>query len=346
MVPAVSESFASLTTSLKNREPLSFGHSRGLAELLLSGELSDERAAQLLLLLAEKGETADELQGFVTALLERAEQVPFAGSTLDTCGTGGSGFVRFNVSTLVAFVLASGGLVVAKHGNRGSRRPNGSFDLLEALGVPIDLGGGEVAEALEQTGLAFLFARRFHPVMKGVAGARKLVARRTIFNLAGPLSNPTRVSAQVVGCSSISDARIVAGCLWRLGRKQACSLTGHSGIDDVDLAGPSQLFPSGDAPEPVTIDPAELGLLRAAYADLPGGDAAVNAELFRELIDDAGPPALRHQVCFSAAVAFETSGKARTLAAGFDLANQLFTSGAVRDKFETYKRLAERLARP
>ena len=344
MFPAVSASIDSLRASLKKREPLTVEQSRSLANSLLSAELSDEQAAELLVELAEKGETADELHGFVSALLERAEKVPFTGATLDTCGTGGSGFIRFNVSTLVAFVLAAAGLTVAKHGNRGSRRPNGSFDLLEALEVPIDLGGAQVAEALTETGLAFLFARRFHPVMKGVVGARKLAQRRTIFNLAGPLSNPTNVSMQVVGCSSVGDARTVAGCLWRLGRKQACALTGHSGIDDVDLSGPSQLFASSQDPEPTLVDPGVLGLARTPYEELPGGDAEVNARLFLELIANTGPAALRDQVYLSAAVALRTSGRTATLESGLALANELFESGAVRDKFEAYKNVAARLA--
>ena len=342
----MSDSVDFLTSSLKNQKPLSVEQSRELAAVLLSGELSDEQAAELLVDLAEKGETADELFGFVTALLERAEPVPFSGATLDTCGTGGSGLVRFNVSTLVAFVLAAAGMTVAKHGNRGSRRPNGSFDLLEALDVPIDLGGAQVAEALSETGLAFLFARRFHPVMKGVAAARKLAQRRTIFNLAGPLSNPTNVSMQVVGCSSVDDARTVAGCLWRLGRRQAATLTGHSGVDDVDLAGPSQLFIAGESPVAELVDPQELGLAQTSYADLPGGDAQENSALFLELILGGGPLALRDQVRFSASIAFKTSGKVASLGQGLELAGDLLASGAVRDKFEAYKQVASRLVKP
>jgi anthranilate phosphoribosyltransferase len=313
---------------------------------LLSGELTDTEAASLLVQLAEKGETSEELHGFVTSLLEHAEPVPFDGATIDTCGTGGSGLERFNVSTLVAFVLAAAGLTVAKHGNRGSRRPNGSFDLLEALGVPIDLDGQAVARALEETGLAFLYARRFHPVMKGVAQARKLAARRTIFNLAGPLSNPTRVQVQVVGSCSERDARTVAGCLWRMGRHQAITVTGHSGIDEVDLAGPSLFFRASAEPVADSFDPELLGLSRIPYAELPGGDAGVNAELFRSLLAGTGSKPLAQLVCFSAAVVFRACGKAKELAEGLEQARELLGSGQVREKFEQYKALAQRLHKP
>ena len=154
---------------------------------ILNGVVGDEDVAELLVALAEKGETADEIVGFCRALLEICVPVNLSSDSIDVCGTGGSGLSRFNVSTAVAFVLAAGGIRVAKHGNRGSRRPNGSFDLLDSLNCPFAFKAKQLAEIFERTGLCFIYARGYHPMMKAVVGARTLANRRTIFNMAAPL---------------------------------------------------------------------------------------------------------------------------------------------------------------
>lgn len=315
-----------------------------LCNAMLSGDYSDRQIADVLVRLAEKGETPDELYGFVRGLVSHAEAIPFEGATVDTCGTGGSGLARFNVSTAAAFVLAASGLCVAKHGNRGSRAPNGSFDLLEALGVPIELGGAAVATCLEQAGLAFIYARTFHPVMKRVARARALAGRRTIFNLAGPLCNPTRVRVQVVGTSNPRDARTVAGCLRLMGRDYGACVTGNSGIDDVDLSGPALLFGTAAGDDPQTVDPRDLGLARVSASMLPGGDAPTNARLFLQLFYGDGPAALRDVVCLSAALVLHAARKVASLMDGLEMARSTFASGSARAKFEQYRDLAIRVS--
>jgi anthranilate phosphoribosyltransferase len=333
---------AVLDSLLTQRKDLTAEQARELCDTMLDGALSDAQIARLLVKLAEKGETPEELFGFVGGILSRAEPVPYAGPTIDTCGTGGSGLVRFNVSTAVAFVLAACGLCVAKHGNRGSRARNGSFDLLEALGVPIDLNGSAVATCLEQTGLAFIYARRFHPVMKRVATARELAGRRTIFNLAGPLSNPTRVQIQVVGTTTHADARRVASCLRLLGRQDGLCVTGHSGIDDVDLSGPATVHDMHSESAPREVDPASLGLSTVSYAELPGGDAQTNAGLFLHLLDGTAPSSLRELVCLSAALVLVTARRVTGLREGIELARDALVSRSVRDKFEQYRDVARR----
>jgi anthranilate phosphoribosyltransferase len=333
---------SALDSILTQGRDLTSEQARELCDTMLDGALSDAQIAQVLVQLAEKGETPEELFGFVGGILSRAERVPYAGPTIDTCGTGGSGLVRFNVSTAVAFVLAACGLCVAKHGNRGSRARNGSFDLLEALSVPIDLEGPAVATCLEQTGLAFIYARRFHPVMKRVAAARELAGRRTIFNLAGPLSNPTQVRIQVVGTTTHADARRVARCLRLLGRQDGSCVTGHSGIDDVDLSGPATVHDMHDESVSREVDAANLGLSRVSYAELPGGDAATNAQLFLQLLDGAAPQSLRELVCLSAALVLTTARRAPSLRDGFELARYALAAGSVRDKFEQYRDVALR----
>jgi len=318
---------------------------RALCEAMLSGGMSDQEIADVLVMLAEKGETPEEVSGFVRGLLAHAEPIPFDGATVDTCGTGGSGLVRFNVSTSVAFVLAACGVCVAKHGNRGSRAPNGSFDLLEALGIPIDLGGAAVAECLERSGLGFIYARRFHPLMQRVAAARALARRRTVFNLAGPLSNPTRVSVQVVGTSTHSDARTVAGCLRLLGREQGVCVTGHSGIDEVDLAGPAVLCGIDAALTTELLDPRSLGLSLVAYAEMPGGDARANARLFRELLDGTAPLPLVEAVCLSAALVLVVAGRVKSYREGIEVARDVLGRGRVREKFLEYRDVAADVSR-
>jgi anthranilate phosphoribosyltransferase len=162
---------ADCVAALRDGQQIATEQAEALCESLLDAEFDEQEAAEILVLLAQKGETAEEVCGFARALLRHAAPVPFAGAVVDTCGTGGSGLVRFNTSTAVAFVSAAAGVRVAKHGNRGSRRPNGSFDLLEALGVPVELDGAHVAECLAEVGLGFLLAPRFHPVMKRVAAS-------------------------------------------------------------------------------------------------------------------------------------------------------------------------------
>jgi anthranilate phosphoribosyltransferase len=211
---------------LKNAQNLSLTQAADLCATFLEEDLTDAAIAETLVLLAKKGETADEICGFAQALLQRATPVPFDHGTVDVCGTGGSDLERFNVSTAAAFVLACAGLSVAKHGNRGSKRPNGSFDLLEALEVPFQLNGDQVAQCLNQTGIGFLFARSFHPTMRKVVEARRQAKRRTIFNLAAPLCNPTQVAYQLVGTAARPMGRILAQSCIRLGRPQGCVVWG------------------------------------------------------------------------------------------------------------------------
>ncbi|NRA37776.1 MAG: anthranilate phosphoribosyltransferase, partial [Planctomycetes bacterium] len=170
-----------------------------LLELLMSGSLEDAQGAELLVNMAERGETAVEVAAWVSALREKAVACPFPQNCLDVCGTGGSGLSRFNVSTTVAFICAAHGIPVAKHGNRGSQRANGSFDLLDVLGIPFDFNGEQLKSVLEQTNLCFLFARSMHPAVGKVVPYRKAAGRRSIFNLAGPLANPADISHQIIG---------------------------------------------------------------------------------------------------------------------------------------------------
>ena len=313
--------------------------------LLLSGSVAPEAGAKLLSTWTARGETASELAALVQGMLTRAVKVPVSGPCMDTCGTGGSELTRFNVSTTVAFVLAAAGVPVAKHGNRGSRRPNGSFDLLDALGIPFVLTPVQLAELQRISGLCFLFARTMHPTVAAVAPMRKLVAGRTIFNLAGPLANPCRPTRQVVGVTREPLAQIVAGALQQLGIERAIVVRGHPGLDEVSITGPTHLWEvaNGHTHHRIVEHFHHHGLDHQA---LPGGDAPENAVIFQRLLagEETGP--LRDMVVANAALALDCwrgsahAGSDQTIAEVQDL----LASGRPRETYQNHRRHARHLA--
>jgi anthranilate phosphoribosyltransferase len=280
-----------------------------LLSLILSGTLTPEAGGQLLATWSTRGETGAELAAVVGFLLDRAVVIPGARDCLDLCGTGGSGRARFNVSTTAAIALASAEVPVAKHGNRGSLRPDGSFDLLDRLAVPYLLKPEAHAQLLDR-GLCFLFARAMHPAVAAAAPYRKAAGRRTIFNLAGPLANPCRPRVQIIGVANWAVAGVVADALLRLAGtdaagkqgRRALVVHGHPGIDEISLSGPSrwlEVSPAGIR---------EGGWIPAetiAEDGIPAGDAEVNAPLVRELFAGGGPPALRRLVAVNIAAALD-----------------------------------------
>jgi len=313
--------------------------------LLMTGTVSAEDGAGLLVALAERGETGTEVAAVVRALLARALPVPVSGPCLDLCGTGGSGLTRFNVSTTAAFILAAAGVPVAKHGNRGSQRANGSFDLLDALAVPFALSGDRLAELHRGSGLCFLFARALHPAVAAVAPMRKLAKRRTIFNLAGPLANPCRPRCQVIGVSDERCARTLAAAVAELGVARACVVRGEPGIDEFSVVGTSRWLLVEDGVITAGETPARHpGLDHAA---LPGGDAAENAALFARLIAGENLGALRDMVVLNAGVALDLWHGRRPAADGPGVveAARLLASGSVAERVDLHRRLAGELAR-
>lgn len=313
--------------------------------LLLDGAVVPADGAELLHRWTARGETAVELAALVEVMLARAVRVPIVGPCMDLCGTGGSELTRFNVSTTVAFVLAAAGVPVAKHGNRGSRRPNGSFDLLDALGVPFLLTPAQLAQVFDETGICFLFARALHPAVAAVAPLRKLVAGRTIFNLAGPLANPCRPTRQVVGVTREATAQVVAGALTLLGIERGIVVRGHPGLDEVSITGPSHVWDvsGGKTHHRIVEHFHHHGLDHAA---LPGGDAPENAVIFHRLLNGEETGPLRDMVIANAALALDCwRGNAHP---GGDQAitdvRALLEQGRVRDCYARHRRVARSIA--
>ena len=313
--------------------------------LFLDGDVDPHEGAQLLSRWTARGETASELAALVNVLLKRAVKISISSPSMDLCGTGGSELTRFNVSTTVAFVLAAAGVPVTKHGNRGSRRPNGSFDLLDALGVPFQLTPAQIARIFAETGLCFLFARSFHPSVAKVAPLRKLVAGRTIFNLAGPLANPCRPTRQVVGVTRETTAHVVAGALTLLGIERGIVVRGHPGLDEVSITGPTHLWEvaGGHTHHRIVEHFHHHGLDHSA---LPGGDAPENAAIFHQIVHGTETGPLHDMVVANAALALDcwrgTSHPGSD--SSIDEVRDLLASGAVSAIYHRHRRIARAVA--
>lgn len=296
---------------------------------VLEGTATPAQIAAYATALRMKGETVEEMTGMVAAIFRYAEPLdaPDAASLVDTCGTGGDRSGSINVSTLSAFVVAGAGARVCKHGNRAMSSAAGSADVLEALGVAADLGPAGVLRCLDEAGMAFCFAPRFHPCFRHAGPTRRELGVPTVFNFLGPLANPARPGRQVVGVSDRAMAAKMAGVLAANGARRALVVYGHDGLDELTTTTTSTILEAADgAVTECTVDPAELGLAPATGADLAGGDAAANATLAHRVLDgDRGPH--RDVVLLNAAAGILAAGLAATLAEGLEVAARSIDDG-------------------
>ena len=331
---------------LENREELPPREIAVAADYLLDESGEVEKKARLLKALADKGETAAEIAEFVTVFLEKA-QIPdfinqsFDGPTIDVCGTGGDKLDLFNVSTTSMFVVAAAGGVVIKHGNRGVTSKSGGADVLEALGVGIDLPSAQVGTCLEQAGVGFLFAPQYHPAFKAVVPVRKLLAeqgQRTIFNLIGPLLNPARPECQLVGVFDRTLCPIFAEILQRLGRDSAWVVNGATAdgrvVDEVSLMGPTLVCKSGNFRGQVDeeLQPSDFGLEVVPATELQGGDAAENAVILEEILSGQERGPKRDIVRLNAAAAIACAGLADDMGDAFRKTGEILDNGAALDR--------------
>ena len=334
-----------LTEAARSGRDLTEAKASACLRAILEGGVPDRDIADLLIALSEKGETADEIVGFCRVLEDNAVNLRLPTECIDVCGTGGSGLNRFNVSTAVAFVLASDGIRVAKHGNRGSRRPNGSFDLLDALDCPFEIPVDQIEILFEETGLCFLYARQFHPLMKAVVGARRLADRRTIFNMAAPLCNPARPACQVVGTPTRDNAEVLAETLRRLGRQRSIVVSGAPGVDEVSVSGETALLDiSQDALSQMSLSPSDLGIEPIEYTSIPGGDAEVNATIFYSLFETGEPVSIAQLVSASAGVAMYCADHVRSIEEGYTRSYGLLKDGSAFRKFQDFRGISCKLA--
>ena len=269
---------------LNESEDLSFEVSRGVMEEILSGNLAQDEIAEFLRLHTAKGGSATEVAGFIEAMYAHAAPIEIDRRAVDTVGTGGDGFHTINISTTSAIVAASAGATVIKHGNRAATSQSGAADVLEALGVKVDLNGEQVAKLVREIGIGFCFAPMFHSAMRHAAPARKSLGFPTIFNILGPLSNPARPSAYAIGVAKSEMFPIVAEVLRERG-VDALVFRGKDGLDEISLSAPTELYLIGKHESKlVEIDPMTWGIDRSPVKSLRGGNAAENAEHLREIL--------------------------------------------------------------
>jgi len=300
---------------------------------LMDGTATPAQIGGLLIALRMKGETVDEITGAVRAMRAYATPVrPRAPVVVDTCGTGGDLRGTFNISTAAALIAAGAGLTVAKHGNRAMSGTVGGADVLETLGVRIDLPPERVAECIDTVGIGFLFAQLFHPAMRHAAGPRRELGVRTIFNLLGPLSNPAGVRHQVVGVFAAEWTEPLAQALGRLGSLHALVVHGDDGLDEISLAAPTQLaeWKAGTL-HVFRVTPEEFGFARCREGDLDGGDRQTAASILRGVLDGVTGPRADIAV-LNAAAAIYVGGLAGSIAAAIDLARESIRSGRAAQK--------------
>ena len=317
-----------------------------LGEVLV-GAATPAQIAAFVTALRIKGETVEEMTGFVRTMLAHAEPLPlpFDDDVVDTCGTGGDRSRSINVSTIAAVVVAASGAKVCKHGGRAATSAAGSADVLEALGVVIDLGPSGVARCVEEAGMGFCFAPRFHPAMRHAAPVRSELGVATMFNFLGPLANPARARRQVVGVSDPAMAEKMLGVLVANGARHAMVVHGADGLDELSTTGPSTVIEvREDAPaRHYRVDPAELGLPPATLEDLRGGDAATNAELVRRVLGGAPGPH-RDIAVLNAAAGLVVAGVSPDLAEGMARAASLIDDGAARRVLDDLVRTSQAAA--
>jgi len=333
-----------------HRQSLSREDARAVMSEVLTGQCNDAQIAALLVGLHMKGETVEEIVGFAEAIRSAAapviirqdSAVDVSGTErdalVDTCGTGGDASGTFNISTATALVAAGAGVRVAKHGNRSVTSKCGSADVMEALGVNIDLPPTRIAACLEQVGIAFLFAPAIHSAMKYVQSVRRELRLRTVFNLLGPLTNPAHASGQVVGVYSAALVEKLAEALSMLGLHRALVVHGLDGLDEITITGPTRIAEVRDGVvRGYEVTPEEFGMSRGTLDDLAGGDAAANARIIRGLL--AGRKSHgRDVVLLNAAAALVAAGKADHLADAIPLASKSIDSGAAAGKLEAMVR--------
>lgn len=326
-------------------ETLTRARAREVMGQLMDGALSQMQAAALLAALRTRGETVEEIVGFAEAMRARAVQVPARrdGPLLDTCGTGGTGISTINISTTAAFVAAAGGARLAKHGNRGVTKSSGSADVLEVLGVRLDLPPERLAQALDEVGLAFVYARSHHPAMRFVAPIRADLKARTIFNNLGPLTNPAGATRQLMGVYSPALTRTLAEVLRGLGLERALVVHGD-GIDDLAVSGESyvsELRSDGEIVDYV-LTPEDFGLERHPREALLGGDPQRNAAALRGVLAGEIGGAARAIVQLNAGAALYLADLAATIADGVARAGELLDDGEGLDKLTAYTAFTQR----
>lgn len=316
---------------------------KGFIDLCAKGELTPVQIASFLTALSIKGETVEEIVGLILGMRQYMTKISAPDGTIDTCGTGGDGAKTFNISTAVALVVAGAGVRVAKHGNRAASSRSGSADVLEQLGVNINLTPEKAEQVLSKVGLVFLFAPLYHPVMKIIGPVRKELGFRTVFNLLGPFLNPAGVSSQVIGVPTIALAKKLAKVAKYLNYQHLILVSSEDGLDEASITGKSLIIEiKGKSVKQTTINPQEFGFAKASLKDIEGGDSASSARIITHLLSGAPGPK-RDIVLLNSALSLVAGGKAATIEQGIVLAKASIDSGQAKNILEHLVKLSQSL---
>lgn len=345
MEPPPDSAVAAALQALARGEPLGEDAVAAAFGAVMAGRASEAQIAGLLLGLRARGETPEELAGVVRALRGAMRRVDLRHPSplVDTCGTGGGTVRTVNISTAASFVAAGAGVPIAKHGNRSFTSRSGSADLLESLGVAINLPAEQIPAVFDQAGIVFLFAPDFHPAMKHASGVRRQLGVATVMNLVGPLANPASVERQVVGVSEARHGPLVAGALQRLGANHVLVVHAAAGLDEIAPVGTTTVWEVRDgAVREWQVDPGRYGLATPDLRGTEGGEPGENAAVVTALFDDPGgaAPALRASVILNAAAAILVSGAVADLGAGVDAATASLDGGHAAARLDALRRAA------
>ena len=310
---------------------------------IMSGEATPAQFGAFVTALRLKGETVDEIAGMAGVMREKSLHVDAGGDLVDTCGTGGDASGTFNISTTAGFVAAGAGVRVAKHGNRAMSGACGSADVLESLGVNIDLSPDGVRRCIEETGFGFMFAQRYHPSMKFAAGPRREIGIRTVFNILGPLTNPAGATAQVIGVADPAMAPKMAEVLGRLGSKRALVVHGNDGLDEITLADETRVWELNDGSvSEYAISPEDLGISRAATDKIRAGSVEQSTAALRSVLSGEAGPA-RDIVLMNAAASLLAADAVASLEEGLKSAGESIDSGKARVSLDGLVELSQKL---
>ena len=330
--------------TLVSGDSLSFEQAAAVMEEIMSGEATPAQIAAFVTALRIKGETVDEIAGLASVMRAKAVPVKATPPVVDTCGTGGDNLSSINISTAAAFVAAGAGLKVAKHGNRAMTSQCGSADVLEALGVKIDLNAEAVATCLEKVGIGFMFAPVFHPAMKHAAGPRREIGIRTVFNILGPITNPARAGSQVIGVPSKEVGEKIAAVLHRLGTKHSLVVHSLDGMDELSISGKSVIWEVNEQGVlPLSeVEPADFGFKNTAISEIRGGTPAENAGIMRRVLNGE-KGAVRDVIALNAAAAIYAGDLVSGMKDGLRLAESAIDHGQALEKLESLIKLSNSL---
>lgn len=322
---------------LSQKQDLTIEESSAAMDMIMSGENTPAQTAAFLSLLSAKGESADEITGMAKVMREFGVKVETDMPLLDTCGTGGSGLPRLNVSTASSFVLAAAGVKIAKHGNRAAGGRCGSFDVLEALGARIELNAEHVKKTIEEIGLGFMFAPLFHPAMKNVVPVRKEIGIRTVFNILGTLTNPAEAKYQILGVSDESIAPKMIEVLKNLGSKKVLLVHGKDGLDEITVTTETKIWElnNGDIKE-YEISPEQFGMKRVEFDAIAGGNAQENADVIKKILNNEIKDARLDIVLLNVAAGLIAYEKAGGFEEGIEIARETIENGKAGGKLEEY----------